>query len=1105
MRFGILGPLEVSTTDGRSVKVPELKVRTVLADLLAHDGRPVSADRLIDDLWEVSLPANPVGALQAKVSQLRRALDDAEPGSRDLVVSRSSGYQLVVAREAVDVRRFQNLTARARATVDLRTRADLLADALALWRGPALADFADAEFARPVIARLEEQRLLTLEEQAEARLKLGEHGPLVSELGDLVARYPLRERLRATHIRALYRAGRQSEALADYEDLRVHLAEELGVQPSPELAALHQAILEHDPGLAADLDDALTPSKQARTNLPAPLTDLIGRGTAIAQVLTRLRSERLVTLIGPGGVGKTRLALETSAQLTGSFPEGVWVVELTAIGRPNGREGAKFTLAQCGEAVSSVLGIRDDCAVTSGVLDTPTALVDRVAAALRTKNLLLILDNCEHIVDAVAELAELLLKAAPDLRILATSQEPLGLTGEVLWPVPPLSPPAPSADSSRSAVEASSAARLFIARATAVAPAFTLDADNAKAVATICRRLDGIPLALELAATRLRVLDVRELADRLDDRFRLLTSGNRGAPARQRTLRAMIDWSWELLTDAERTVLRRLAVYSDGCTLEAAETVCAGEGVQASDVLDLLARLVDRSLVVMAADTTATRYRLLESVAAYCMERLQEAGEFDRVSDRHGRYYARLAEHAEHHLCGHEQRQWLERLDAEAPNLRLALERATSREDADLALRLVNALGWYWFLRGRRGEALRSLTATLSLGNGAGASGARARAAAWKTGMRLLVADVIHGGEQATELRAEQAESALPPYQHIDDAAQRAGAQWFVAYAGWGTGDLATSVDNVRQALADFRAVGDRWGEAAALSTRATQSLLLHGDLDAALCDGEHSAQLFRELGDRWGLLQAMDAIGTVAEAAGDHERARRLHQEGACIAEDLGLWGELSVKLSQLGRMALLSGEYRQAEELHEQGRRLAIEQSDVRRREYAELGLALVARREGRLDVAENYLRTWVDWCRQVNGQPGLALTLAQLGFVAEQRGDAAHALALHLEGYEAARSTGDPRAIALALEGLAGAQALTGHLLHAAELLGCAAASRDAVGAPLPSAERSDVDRISAAVQRALGEEDFEAALGRAARLSYEECVSALANADHLWAGP
>ena len=570
VRFGLLGTLAVWTEGGRLVAVPEAKVRALLADLLIHLGRPVPADRLIDDLWGDNLPVHPAGALQLKVSRLRQALENAEPGGGELVTFRSPGYLLRIDGDAVDEHRFAALVERAGAAEDLRDRAGLLADALALWRGPPLADFADAMFAQPAIARLEEQRLVALEEQAEVRLALGEHSLLTGELGELVAAHPLRERLRAAHMLALYRAGRQAEAVTSYGELRGRLADDLGLDPGPGLAALYQDILEQAPGLQR-VQAPATLAARPRTNLPAMLTDVVGRTAAVTDLRALLNERRLVTLTGPGGVGKTRLALETATQAVDAFPDGVWLVELAGPALAGARTPA--------DAVMAVLGIRDDSSMDPS---------DLLADALRTSRMLLILDNCEHLVDQAAKLTAQLLQAAPGLRILVTSREPLMLAGEVVWAVPPLTQ--------------SSAVQLFVLRAGASAPGFRLDEDNAQAVAGLCRRLDGIPLALELAATRVRTLGVHELLARLDDRFRLLVTGHRDAPPRQQTLWAVIDWSWELLTEPERLVLRRLAVAADGCGLHAAEAICAEDDL---DVLGLLARLVDRSLVVVADGRTA--------------------------------------------------------------------------------------------------------------------------------------------------------------------------------------------------------------------------------------------------------------------------------------------------------------------------------------------------------------------------------------------------------------------------------------------------------------------------------------------------------------------
>ncbi|MEV1240447.1 BTAD domain-containing putative transcriptional regulator [Nonomuraea sp. NPDC049750] len=1097
MRFGVLGPLAVWTDQGEPVTIPGLKVRALLADLLVEEGRPVSTDRLVDDLWAGEPPAKSAGALQVRVSQLRRALEEAEPGGKNLIVSRAPGYLLKAAEGTVDAARFADLLARAETAESPRTRAELLSDALALWRGPAFADFADEEYTRSAILRLEEQRLSALEQQAEARLELGEHGLLVGELGDLVARNPLRERLRAVHMRALYRAGRQSEALASYADLRERLAEELGLDPGPELAALHQAILGQDPALSS-------PADRPVTNLPASLSDLIGRDGALAEVRTLLESNRLVTLTGSGGVGKTRLALESATRLADAYADGAWLVELAPLdrgtrapdldGRPSdlavrapidGRAVAENAAAALdvqavAETVAAALDIREE--------SDGTPLVDRLADALRSRKLLLVLDNCEHVIERVAELTGRLLRAAPGLRVLATSREPLAVAGEVLWSVPPLNVPA-GADPDE--VARSEAAQLFVARAAASARGFTLDEGNAGAVAQLCRRLDGIPLALELAATRVRALGVHGVVARLDDRFRLLASGQRGAPPRQQTLMAVIDWSWQLLTEPERAVLRRLAVHADGCTLEAAEETCAEDGL---DVLDLLARLVDRSLVVVADGTGGMRYRLLESVAEYCLERLAEAGELDRVRQAHSAYYTALAVQAEPFLYGHAQREWLLRLDAEAANMRAALDAAAAAGDAAGALTLVNALAWYWVLRGRLAEGRRSLESALAIGDGGAvpevgavgdggavqdfgvSSSARARAGAWRAGFAVMRGEDIDW------------RSAVD---RVADPGVRARAEWFIGSSAL---DMVTGQELVTSALATFRAMGDEWGIAAALSCRARDAFTRR-DFVALERDGEESARLFRQLGDRWGVLQATEWLGGLAEMGGDAERARRLFADGLRMAEDLGLWPEVAGRTAWLGWMELGAGEFERAMELCGRALHIASGQGHQETTIMAEMGLAYAERRAGHLDLAEQRLNHLLEGIARGPGvEPALHLpdTLVELGFLIERRGDVATARDLHLEALTAAQRIGDPRSATWAVEGLASAVAAGGGHERAARLLGLAAGVREHNQTPAAPSEAAEITRVTEAVVEALGEAAFGIAYEQGGRLKLEDAA-------------
>ncbi|MFW5418207.1 winged helix-turn-helix domain-containing protein [Nocardiopsis sp. CNT-189] len=1012
MYFSVLGPLAVLSGAGDPVDVPEAKVRALLAALLVRAGRTVPVDRLVDDLWGDRPPGNPAGALQTKVSRLRRALARAEAGAEALVETAHPGYRLRVGPGDVDAHRFAGTAAAAYRTEDPRARADLLREALALWNGEAFADLGDMEFLRTEAGRLEEQRLAALEALAETRLELGEHRTLAGELGELAARHPLRERLRAAQLRALYRAGRQSEALAAYTELRNRLADELGVDPGPELAAVHQAILTHDAAMQA----APASPERGRGGLPAPLTALVGREEAVAAVRGLLGAHRLVTLTGPGGVGKTRLAEEAAGRAAGGYPDGVRMVGLAGT-------------TEVAEQVGAVLGVREEG--RAGLEE-----------ALRPRRMLLLLDNCEHVADSAADVVRRILAAAPGLSVLATGREPLGLAGEAVWTVPPL----PQAD----------AERLFAVRAAEAAPGFSATGSDAEAVATICRRLDRLPLALELAATRVRALGVQELSARLDDRFRLLAGGHRGAPPRQRTLRAVIDWSWELLGGDERRLLRGLAVFADGCTLEAAEAVCGGGG----DVLGPLIRLVDRSIVTAAE---GPRYRLPESMAAYALERLAEAGEEEALRSRHRAYYTGLAERSGERFRGAVRQDRPAPPDGESANLRAALEHAVRCGDASGALRLALAPAWHRFLRGRLSEARRSLEEALRIGGAPEAL--RSRAVLWHAGFTLLAGERPDG-----RIRA--------PEEADGGGAEHARAVWFLGHALLRAGrDLALSEELADRALAALRTAGDRWGTAAAQSTRAVQALL-RGDLAEARRSAEEGHALFTGLGDRWGLLQTTYPLAALAAITGDYPRAERLHRDGLRLAEELGFWADAADRTTGLGRVALLAGDFPRAAELHRKAIALAAEHGYPAGGVHAEIGLALAARREGDLDLAERYLRSALAWHREAGFDPGPALLLAELGFLAEQRGDAGTALSLHRQGLAAARAGGDPRAVALAREGLAGAHALAGRPARAARLLGAAARAREASGAPLPEAERGDVDRITARVRAALGAEGFAA---------------------------
>ncbi len=552
MRIGILGPLEVRGDAGQPIELGGPRLRALLIRLALDAGQTISIERLCGDLWPGDGPADSGNALQALVSRLRHA---AGPG---IVQHRAGGYRLAVPPEQVDAAEFERLVGVARAAAaggDPEQGAAVLREALRLWRGPALADVADAPFAAGPVARLEELRLAATEDRIETDLALGRGTELAPELEELTAAYPLRERLRGQLMRALYLAGRQGDALTVYQETRDLLADQLGVDPSPALSDVHLAILRADPSLGAAAGNGGRPSVPAapvaaaaaprRGNLPAQLTSFVGRDEELNRVAKLLDEARLVTLTGPGGTGKTRLAIEAAARLADQSPDGMWFVPLAPV-----RDAMDVP-----QAVLSALGVAEAPRPTDTVWPIVLPPLDRLTDALASQQLVLVLDNCEHLIAAVADLAGRLLAAAPGLRILATSREPLGVIGETLCPVPAL--PLPPPDVTAAEAMEYGAVRLLAERAGAVRPGFTVGSDSVAPVVRICRALDGNPLAIELAAARLRSLTAAQVAGRLDDRFALLSAGSRTALPQHQTLRAIVDWSWDLLGDDERTVLRR--------------------------------------------------------------------------------------------------------------------------------------------------------------------------------------------------------------------------------------------------------------------------------------------------------------------------------------------------------------------------------------------------------------------------------------------------------------------------------------------------------------------------------------------------------------------
>ena len=928
LRIGLLGPLQVRDGAGRTVHVGGRQLRVLLILLALQAGRVVPSGSLADQIWPEELPANPGNALQTLVSRLRAELRRA---SLDHVIeSHPAGYRLAVRPDAVDALAFETLAARGRralADADPREAAAVLRSALASWRGQPLADAAGHDFADAAATKLTELRSSVLTDRIEADLALGEGASLVGELRVLLSADPLAERPRALLMRALYAAGRQAEALEVYHQGRELLGGQLGVDPSAQLEQVYLRILRGEEGAAAvakrtvrssdnsfDTERTAVPAAVTTAHPVAPntLTTFVGRDTEVFQVLKNLGSARLVTLTGPGGVGKTRLAAEVSGRLAG----GAWFVELAPLTDP----------AEVAYAVLDTLGIREPV-ISRRAGDRGAGPLDRLAEALADRDDVVILDNCEHLIDAAAALAGRILAACPRVRIVATSRQPLRIDGETLCPILPLPVPPPSR---AEGPESYASVRLLRDRAMAVRPDFELLADNAAAVARICRTLDGMPLAIELAAVWLRTLTPGQLAERLDDRFALLTGGSRTALPRHRTLRAVVDWSWDLLEPAEQVLARRLAVFPAGATLAMAEQVCADDLLPPAQVLPALSGLIDKSIIgagQVADGSSSPRYRMLETVRAYGLERLAGAGEQDRIRAAFAAHYLNLAETTDPRLRGPGQGRWLRELAAEQDNLYAALRWAIARHHAEVALRFVRALGWYWVLRGQPGEPEALAREVLELEpreRSALIAEARMVCAMTAAGpsweihtVQPALADAVadftelaHGQPPSNPIAVmaepmlvlgerdpERALIMLDRYMASPDPWVRAGVPMMRCSFGRMLGHIDKAEADCRESLAAFRALGDSWGAASVLIQLA-ELAQLRGDYPTAVAALEDAGRFGQDLG-AWGDLSYIDGLlaavrlrmGDLERARADLEQAEQAQAERSARLNDAGAW----------------------------------------------------------------------------------------------------------------------------------------------------------------------------------------------------------------------
>jgi predicted ATPase/DNA-binding SARP family transcriptional activator len=1103
--------LEARPDSGEPVELAGNRLRTLLVRLALDAGRTVTTRQLIDAVWGDEPPAAAPNALQALISRLRRAVPELP------VQARPTGYVLGVDSDSVDAIRFERLVriGQQAMTTDPRSAEAVLDEARALWRGPALADVSDAGFAQGPVARLTELRLCATEYAAAAQLAgdCGSHraAQLVADLNGLCREYPTRERLTELLMRTLAAAGRPAEALAAYERTRIALADVLGADPSTHLSALHLAILRTAqprvppvgpsgvPGAGPSGIPAIKPSgvpadgpsgvpaigpsgvsavgpsdvpaigpsgvpadgpsgvpgggsagvprrggQRAATNLRASLTSFVGRDEDVATVAALLAGSRLVTLVGPGGAGKTRLATESATRLLDDYPDGVWLVELAAITDP----------AEIATAILKSLGLREQAILRQRKpRPAPTEPMERVLDGLRDKRLLLVLDNCEHLIGAAARLADDMLGKCTGIRVLATSREPLAVTGETLWTVGALG--LPPAGSPAEVALGFAAIRLFADRGAAARPGFGVDASTVNAVVDLCRALDGAPLAIELAAARLRTMSAEQIAQRLDDRFRLLVSGSRTAMPRHQTLRAVVDWSWDLLDDAERTLLRRLSVFAGGATLAAAEEV-TGLGER---TYELAHALVEKSLLITTG-AGEPRFAMLETIRAYGRERLADAGEEDSVSAAYIDFFVRFAETAEPYLRTRDQVTWLGRLGADHDNLHSALRQSIAAGAVNTALRLVAAAGWYWWLGGHRAEGSDLAGEVLAM---SGEADVEVRAAAYA----IAALNAIDGTWDFEQIYAWIAESKRLAEQIVNP--QRPMLRLI--------GPLAL--------LVSFQPTSDGGAALAGLATdpdpwvRATSRLMhAHAVLNLGRGHGEAEADLaealreFTVLGERWGLSATLASLAEQASRSGDHHQAITWLTEAIEHVQALGTREDVPVSKVRLAHEFWLIGEPERAvsmlDEAQFEAELLGVRESEAAiRHERAE-----IARHRGQLDEAWVLLTETVAIMGANQVAPQVrAVVASSLGYLAAESGDLVLARSHHDTALSHAIYSTDSPIVGHTLVGLAHLFMHEGDLRRAAVFVGAAEGVRGARDRSL-----IDLPTVEQAALATLGEQRF-----------------------------
>ena len=1039
----ILGPVEAHV-DGEALPLGGLRERALLALFALSPGQTISTDRLIDELWGEDLPANPSNALQALVSRLRRVVGP------DTVVTRAPGYFLDVAPEAVDATRFRALVDTAGGETDPAVRSRLFGEALSLWRGLAFAEFPSDEFAQRESSALEELRLAAIEGRIAADLESGGGAELVPELEQLVAAYPLRESLRASQMLALYRAGRQAEALRAYTAARDVLGEELGIEPGPELRVLEASILMQDPSLRPAQPDAAP-----RATLPARVASFVGRQKEMAEIAAAFTSSRLVTLTGAGGVGKTSLAIEVARTRQADYADGVWLVELAPVTES----------ALVAETLVTTLHLEQVVGFGAGTSPDLDSMM-RVVEYLRARRTLLILDNCEHVIEAAAALAETILVACPSVDVLATSRDRLGTPGELLWPVPSLGVTARSSD----------AIKLFVERARAVNPSLSLGLAEIDHIRDICTKVDGLPLGIELAAARVRSLPVAEIALRLDRDIGVLRGGPRGAVHRQQTLRGTIDWSYRLLPPKEADLFACLSVFRGSFALQGAEAAASPELFEVPEVLDSLERLIDSSMVAPISFEAAGRYRMLETLRVYAEEKLAGAHNADATMRRLLEYFLQSMAPAEDGLRGADQLAWLDRIEADHDTLRGVLDWAAIHSPND-GLRLAGMLGWFWYLRGSGAEARQRLTDLLE------AAGPDANPRA------LGDAHFFHSVcDPIPEHARSGFEAARDAYALAAHDPGIANAKAMIAAWGFEPEETILRLEEAADLSAD---AGHEWGVALVRFLQAAVASHANNNTTAVRFADEATAH-FAALGDSWGQGYSLYAGGWALRALGEYDKAEETLRAALEHARPMRLGQVMAPVMSELATIAMIRDDFEAAQRWLTDAQRHADEVPFAGSQGIVRNAKGRLARLQGDLDEALRLHREAVDLYQHGDTHGYLAYSHSCAGFTEEMIGNLDAARSHHLAALDDAHKTGDVFAIALALEGMGATLIAAGNLPQGVELLSAGLAAREAAGAPLPSGESLDVDRALETAGIGLTVAELETAIEAGRNLAIDAAI-------------